>query len=331
MMGNLIIPTMVTDYNIEKANNLYKDLSTEEERINKLVEEDKEELGIPIALGTVATALEYVGYKGIAREMAKNMSKSGYKDLAKSMFAISKTKPGVNAATTTVRESATEVAQLIPELTNQAAAKGLSFEEGSRYVLENFVEQAPEVAIQAAFGTRIFQGASSSLFKTAKIVRDKFPGVAGVNANSFFTLGVLKQRKDTETNEDVAIGLNNAIAIEEQKIKQAVRNGNNIVRKLDDKEVDIISKSSEAIEEIQNKINNLKEEKELGLIDNAQYDTAVAGYNGKIDSENIKINKIVEDAVARENIREKDLSFTTKYDTFLEATRVASELSLIHI
>jgi len=325
MMGNLIIPSMVTDYNIEKANNLYKDLPTEEERINRLVEEDKEELGIPIALGTIATALEYFGYKGIAREMAKNMSKAGYKDLAKSVFAISKTKPGVNAATTTVRESATEVAQLIPELTNQAAAKGLSFEEGTQYVLENFVEQAPEVAIQAAFGTRIFQGGSASLFKAAKVVRDKFPGVEGVNADSFFTLGVLKQRKDTETNKDVAIGLDNAIAIEEQKIKQAVRNGNNIVRKLDDKEVDVISKSSETIEEIQNKINDLKEQKELGLIDDAQYDTAIAGYNGKIDSENIKVNTIVEDAITRENIREKDLSFNTKYDAFLEATRIASE------
>ena len=325
MMANLIIPTMVTDYNIEKANNLYKDLPTEEERINRLVEEDKEELGIPIGLGTIATALEYFGYKGIAREMAKNMSKAGYKDLAKSVFAISKTKPGVNAATTTVRESATEVAQLIPELTNQAAAKGLSFEEGTQYVLENFVEQAPEVAIQAAFGTRIFQGGSANLFKAAKVVRDKFPGVEGVNADSFFTLGVLKQRKDTETNKDVAIGLDNAIAIEEQKIKQAVRNGNNIVRKLDDKEVDVISKSSETIEEIQNKINDLKEQKELGLIDDAQYDTAIAGFNGKIDSENIKINTIVEDAIARENIREKDLSFNTKYDTFLEATRIASE------
>ena len=325
MMGNLIIPSMVTDYNIEKANNLYKDLPTEEERINRLVEEDKEELGIPIGLGTIATALEYFGYKGIAREMAKNMSKAGYKELAKSVFAISKTKPGVNAATTTVRESATEVAQLIPELTNQAAAKGLSFEEGTQYVLENFVEQAPEVAIQAAFGTRIFQGGSANLFKAAKVVRDKFPGVEGVNADSFFTLGVLKQRKDTETNKDVAIGLDNAIAIEEQKIKQAVRNGNNIVRKLDDKEVDVISKSSEAVEEIQNKINDLKEQKELGLIDDAQYDTAIAGFNGKINSENIKINKIVEDAIAKENIREKDLSFTTKYDAFLEATRIASE------
>ena len=325
MMGNLIIPSMVTDYNIEKANNLYKDLPTEEERINRLVEEDKEELGIPIGLGTIATALEYFGYKGIAREMAKNMSKAGYKELAKSVFAISKTKPGVNAATTTVRESATEVAQLIPELTNQAAAKDLSFEEGTQYVLENFVEQAPEVAIQAAFGTRIFQGGSANLFKAAKVVRDKFPGVEGVNADSFFTLGVLKQRKDTETNKDVAIGLDNAIAIEEQKIKQAVRNGNNIVRKLDDKEVDVISKSSEAIEEIQNKINDLKEQKELGLIDDAQYDTAIAGFNGKINSENIKINKIVEDAIAKENIREKDLSFTTKYDAFLEATRIASE------
>ena len=48
--------------------------------------------------------------------------------------------------------------------------------------LGEFWQQSPEVAIQAAFGTRIFQGASSSLMKGISTVRNKFPGVEGVNA-----------------------------------------------------------------------------------------------------------------------------------------------------
>lgn len=333
VMANLMIPSMVTDYNIEKANNLYKDLDTEEERINKLVDENKQELGTPIALGTIATSLEYLGYKGIASSMAKNMSKKGMKDWAKAMYAISKNKKGVSNSTATIKESATEVAQLIPELTNQYAAQGLSFEEGTKKMfiddgnggLGEFWQQAPEIAIQAAFGTRIFQGATSGLVKTLKTVRNKFPGVEGVNENSFFTLGVLKQRKATEQNKDVIEGLDAAISIEEQKIKQAVSNGNNIVKKLDDKEVNSIAKSSTRIEENQEKIEDLKAQKDLDIIDNAQYETAVAGLNASIEKDNALINGIIENAVKKENIREDDLSFKTDYDAILEATKAESE------
>lgn len=333
VMANLMIPSMVTDYNLEKANNLYKDLDTEEERINKLVDENKQELGTPIALGTIATSLEYLGYKGIASSMAKNMSKKGMKDWAKAMYAISKNKKGVSNSTATIKESATEVAQLIPELTNQYAAQGLSFEEGTKKMfiddgnggLGEFWQQAPEIAIQAAFGTRIFQGATSGLVKTLKTVRNKFPGVEGVNENSFFTLGVLKQRKATEQNKDVIEGLDAAISIEEQKIKQAVSNGNNIVKKLDDKEVNSIAKSSARIEENQEKIEDLKAQKDLNIIDNAQYETAVAGLNASIEKDNALINGIIENAVKKENIREDDLSFKTDYDAILEATKAESE------
>ena len=332
-MANLMIPSMVTDYNIEKANTLYKDLDTEEERINKLIDEDKQELGIPIALGTIATGLEYWGYKGIASSMAKNMSKKGMKDWAKAMYAISKNKKGISNSAATIKESATEVAQLIPELTNQYAAQGLSFEEGTKKMfiddgkggLGEFWQQAPEIAIQAAFGTRIFQGASSGLVKTLKTVRNKFPGVQGVNENSFFTLGVLKQRKATEQNKDVIEGLDAAIAIEEQKIKQAVSNGNNIVKKLDNKEVNSVAKASARIEENQEKIEDLKAQKDLDIIDNTQYETAVAGFNASIEKDNALIDGIVENAVKKENIREDDLSFKTGYDAFLEATRAESE------
>ena len=191
--------------------------------------------------------------------------------------------------------------------------------------LGEFWQQSPEVAIQAAFGTRIFQGASSSLMKGISTVRNKFPGVEGVNANSFFTLGVLKQRKETEKNKDVVEGLDAAIAIEEQKIKQAVSNGNNIVKKLDNKEVNSVANASTRIQETQEKIEDLKDQKDLGIIDNAQYETAVSGYNASIENDNALIDGIVEKAIEKENIRENDLSFKTSYDTFLEATRAQSE------
>jgi hypothetical protein len=333
VMANLMIPSMVTDYNLEKANSLYKDLDTEEERINKLIDEDKQEIGIPVSLGTIATGLEYFGYKGIASSMAKNMSKKGMKDWAKSMYAISKTKKGVSNSTATIKETGTEVAQLIPELTNQYAAQGLSFVEGTKKMfiddgnggIGEFWQQAPEVAIQAAFGTRMFQGASSNFMKGVSAVRNRFPGVEGVNANSFFTLGVLKQRKETETNEDVVEGLDAVIAIEEQKIKKAVANGNNIVKKLDDKEVESVGKASTKITEAQEKIEDLKEQKELGLIDNAQYETAIAGFNSSIQENNNFIDGVIEKTVKKENIREDDLSYKTNYDAFLEATRAQSE------
>ena len=141
----------------------------------------------------------------------------------------------------------------------------------------------------------------------------------------FSTLGVLKQRKETETNEDVVEGLDAAIAIEEQKIKKAVANGNNIVKKLDDKEVESVGKASTRITEAQEKIEDLKEQKELGLIDSAQYETAIAGFNASIQENNNFIDGVVEKTVEKENIREDDLSYKTNYDAFLEATRAQSE------
>ncbi len=61
VMFGLITPAMITDYNIEKANRLYPDLATEEERVNKLIDDGLEETAIPLSLGILGTGLEYAG------------------------------------------------------------------------------------------------------------------------------------------------------------------------------------------------------------------------------------------------------------------------------
>ena len=60
---------MYTEYNAEKAKNLYGDENIEES-IRKLRENEEDEVVVPFLLGTAAVALEKIGIKGIGSYMA---------------------------------------------------------------------------------------------------------------------------------------------------------------------------------------------------------------------------------------------------------------------
>ena len=330
VMFQLITPTMVSEYNIEKANRLYPELKTEEERLAKLVEENKEEIGIPLGLGTIATGLEYVGFKGMASVIAKDLAKRGSKNLAKSMWGFVKRDSKGNINEAALRETGTEIAQLIPELTNEAAAKDLGWGEGLNYVWENFKEQAPEVAVQSFIGSRLFIGGTRKLMDASRIIREHSPTVEGVNANSFFTLGTLKQRRETDTynSPEAKEGLDRAIAIEEQKITQAVKDGNKLAQKLDDNQVNQITEADSNIKRTEKQITDLEAEYELGLMQKATYKEALAGFNGYIDIQNDIINNIINDVSAEsaKTIRKEDGSFTTQYDKELSQLEAMAEV-----
>ena len=330
VMFNLITPSMVSDYNIEKANRLYPELKTEEERLDKLIEDNKEEIGIPLGLGTVATGLEYVGFKGMASVIAKDLAKRGSKNLAKSMWGFVKRDSKGNVNEAALRETGTEIAQLIPELTNEAAGKGLNYNEGLNYVWENFKEQAPEVAVQSFIGSRIFIGGSRKLMDASRVIRENSPSVEGVNANSFFTLGTLKQRRETDTynSPQAKEGLDRAIEIEEQKITQAVKDGNKLALKLDDNQVNKITKADSNIKQTEKQIEDLEAEYELGLMQKATYKESLAGFNGYIDVQNDIISNIINDISTEgaKTIRKEDGSFTTQYDKELSQLEAMSEI-----
>jgi hypothetical protein len=63
-----IMAPMYTEYNAEKAKNLYGDENIEES-IKKLRENEEDEVVVPFALGAAAVALEKIGVKGISRYM----------------------------------------------------------------------------------------------------------------------------------------------------------------------------------------------------------------------------------------------------------------------
>ena len=151
--GADIMGQFVTDYNIEKAKTLYKDLP-EEEAIQKLINDGKNEFYAPAMASVPAIALEYAGIKGITKWLSSNPA------TAKGLG---------NLLTVSNKEAWTETAQQLPEYFNTAKAKGYSFDDAVKEAIEFSKENAFNTYTNAFFGTLAFGG----LGKGAKIVAKK--------------------------------------------------------------------------------------------------------------------------------------------------------------
>ena len=99
---------MYVDFNVTKAETLYPD---SEDPISELVKKGETQMDVPLALGVVATGLEYIGLKGISKQIAG---------------ATGKLSPLVSLALTQNKEGLTEVFQLGTEKINTSIAAGKS-------------------------------------------------------------------------------------------------------------------------------------------------------------------------------------------------------------
>ena len=110
---------MYHDYNIAKAKEKYGD---DPDAVEKLVSDNETEVAIPIALGSIATGLEFIGLKGVTRHIAS--------------------KPGTAARFTKLLwvgsgEGATDVGQLGLETFNQSLGEGKTVEESSALAFDD--------------------------------------------------------------------------------------------------------------------------------------------------------------------------------------------------
>ena len=67
---------MYTDYNLEKAKQLYGDSP---DSIEKLINNNRTEVTVPMTLAGIASAAEFAGMKGITRAITKNVANQGVK------------------------------------------------------------------------------------------------------------------------------------------------------------------------------------------------------------------------------------------------------------
>ena len=125
-----VVAPMYTDFNLEKAKTLYGDGP---DAIKKLVENKETNFTTPVALGTLSMGLEYIGFKGLTKQL---IGKTG------------KVAPVVSMFLTGNKEGFTEVGQLGVETYNKAIASGKTPTEamalalqamGSKDAIENYL------------------------------------------------------------------------------------------------------------------------------------------------------------------------------------------------
>ena len=306
-----IAPDFYYNYNLEKAKLLYPELN-ETEALNKLSKENEQEFGIPLGLSTLATGLEYLGFKGMTKAISKKIYQKGNRELAKSLMSTRLSKTSTGAA---VAETGTEVAQLPVELLNEGLGKNLKGEELTEYVWENFKEQAPEVIAQSLVGSRIFIGGARGLRKAAKTLRDLAPSYTqGTVGNNIADLGVLVQRYE-QAAEKFKPSIKKQIDVELANIKAEIRKGQDIGVKLTDDQVSNINNIKSEIDASIKKVKDIKLEQELLVKNDSSTDTLQSALEGElsfIKQNNQKLNDILVEVSKQPDIRNEDGKLKTK-------------------
>lgn len=330
IFGTQLAPQFYADFNIENAKAMYPNLS-EQDAVAKMFEENKEQVATPTILAAGASTLELAGVKGLSRGISKNLASKMAKDYAKAMLAlggkngiIAKAYKAAPGTTSSFGETLTELGQLPLELINQAEAKKLKGDDYLKYVWENFLDQAPEVAAQSFVGSRIFVAGGSQLRKATKIIRDHAPvHTQGTASNSLFSLGVLKQRQALTKDPQVKQGMQDAIEIIESQLKTELKRGNKLAKKLTEKDINTVIKANDDIKNAQEQIENLQEQKEFGL-DDSDYQMSRDGFQLKIKQADQKISEVLNRVAdeSAQNIRNEDGSFTDDYKNELEKIRL---------
>ena len=124
-----IMAPMITDFNEEKARQLYGD---DPDRIKKLVEDEETDFVLPAVVGFAAARMEKFGLGGIQEYIAKNAIRG---------------RGAAMLLTTGLRESGTELGQFAAETTNKRLAQGANIMEAT---WDGFVSMGTDEGIEAA-------------------------------------------------------------------------------------------------------------------------------------------------------------------------------------
>ena len=202
---------MYTDYNRAKAKQLYGD---DPDAIEKLVQNDETEIALPLALGAVATGLEYIGLKGVTKYIQSVPGKGT--QLAKLLWVGS-------------GEGFTEVGQLGIERLNEGLGGGESIEEASKDSWDAMTsDEGLEMWLNGFLGAGQMSVAGRTLNRA---LRSDNVSVKDLN-NKINNLADLNNKKYNTRNQEVK----DAIDLEIKEAEQNLKNYITEKRKISEKE-----------------------------------------------------------------------------------------------
>ena len=304
---------MYVDYNVQKAKSLYGD---DPEALDKLVRNKQVEVVTPLALGGVSIALEYVGFKGIMKNLI------GKTNLAK---------PFVTMLLTQNKEGWTEVGQAVTEKVNEGLGKGegvtvaltdaITNPRNWKEYAENYMMGVVGSGVMTA-PTALGRSVNSALITETEVFNNATKLIQEVSS--------LQLQKSQSGNKAFKEAIDLQIQEKEQSLKDLLENTNkltNLMTKEEQNEVlDLLNQKKKNNETL----IELNESLAKGEITAQQYGSAKGGVSSsnkaltnKVDVVLANANKrliegevaVVEDVAGKENVETFD-----NIDEFVEAT-----------
>ena len=303
--GGLSLPVqiaapMYTDYNKAKAKALYGEgkaqltLEEEESAIRKLVENNETEIATPLALGAIATGLEYIGFKGVDDFIRATPGKG--KILADLMWTGNK-------------EGFTEVGQLGVEKLNQGLGGGKSIIEASGDAWNAMAsDEGLEMWLNGFLGsTQMSVGGRT----VNRALRNDNASVKDLN-NKINNLADLNSKKYNTKNKDVKEAIDVEIKEAEQDLKNYIVEKRKVSEILNEDQkqslIDIINKK----DNIKSKVESLRKQVDSGEISAKEFGYAARSLNNQDKRLSEEIELV--NATAKEQLLQTSLE-TTKQET----------------
>jgi len=284
MTGGLSLPVqiaapMYTEYNKSKAKSIYGD---DPEAIKKLVESGQTEVAVPLALGAVATGLEYVGFKGLERYISSVPGKG-------KMFA--------ELLYTGSREGLTELGQVGVETLNSELGGGKTIEEASKKAWDVMTsDEGVEMFLNGFLGsTQVGVAGRTTKSLVNRALRNDEVSIGEVN-DKISNLAALNNQKNTARNKDVKDAIDLDIKAAEKDLRDYVTNKRKISDILtSDQKLGLINILNEK-DNITSKIDKLKDQLQNKEITNKDYGYAVRSLNNQNKRLNLEIDNIKKQA-----------------------------------
>ena len=308
---------------------------------NDLVLSGEADNAIPIGMGAVSTALEYIGL-GTVLKGAKGAVKGtgttgilgmGSKYLAEKLIYNAGARNTMRMLSTGATEFTTEILQ--------HAADQVNIELGSVAGTENEAEVFKTIidavtsqeGLEAGLQGFIGGGGMVAGTYSAKSMNTIRSVVDGDKINKDINeLAQLRKQFNASTDKNVQEGIQIKINEKESEIADAVRKGNDIYNSLNDKQISEIESLTDLADAAAYKITDLNKKLRRGEISQSQYDAASSGFQaeydkarqGLIDMELEKNIKAAE-AIAEEKGLGLDIKTTKQVEALMNSDKVSEQ------
>ena len=286
-LGPQITAPMYIDYNVQKAERLYGD---DPDALKKLVENNQTEIATPLALGTLASGLEYIGFKGITKQIA---SKAGG------------LKPLVSLLGTQNKEGITELNQAGLETVNTSLAEGKSLNNA---IVDGLSTMASADGLESYLGGFIGSGVIAGPSSVAKALRSDEGSMKTV-MDHIDAIGTLQKQRSLNKDKSYRSAIDLEIQNVEKSLKTFLEDAyikTSLLSKEQRAELDGFIKQKE---ENQTKLKDLEKSYNDKKITGQQYGLAkgiIANQNKAISNSIVKIKNSIDLDKVGQSIAERE-------------------------